>query len=224
MPSQIAPQQPFRLVSRERPQNIAGRLYFATARLRVDDEVMEFDLLASLYGIVSGEVTGDSAALLTAAAFSYLQQAPVENRAAVAHLGCDLTRSPAAMLDSFRAFVAAGLVGRDENGGYFHLDRQRAIGCQRDGEDVPPHAQLSESMRPVEPDGPVFYNKASVGGLGHHAAVTWKRLKAIGSAGATPEDLSTSVGYTLPTIRKHLAGLARYELAEETGGRGAPRR
>ncbi|WP_374777076.1 hypothetical protein OG756_34245 [Streptomyces sp. NBC_01310] len=217
--SQIAPRQPFHLVSRELPHNIGGRLYFATARLRVDDEVMEFDLLASLHGIVSGEVAGDCAAMLTAAAFSYLQQAPVENRTPVSHLGCDFTRSPAAMIDSVRAFVAAGLVGRDENGGYFDLDRHRAIGRQREADAVPPHARLSEVVASFEPDGPVFYNKARVGGLGHHAAATWKRLKALGSAGATPEDLSTSVGYTLPTIHRHLAGLARYALAEETGGR-----
>ncbi|MFI1060449.1 hypothetical protein ACH4TC_00980 [Streptomyces spororaveus] len=217
--SHIAPQQPFRLVHRKCPQNIAGRLYFATARLHVDGEVMEFDLLASLHGIAAGEITGDYAAILTAASFSYLQQAPVENKMTMSHLGCDLTRSPASMLDSVRSFLAAGLIGRDEHGGYFYLDRYRALGGQREVEDLPPRARTAEFMSTFEPDGPVFYNKARNGGLGHHAAATWKRLKSLGSAGATPEALSASVGYTIPTIRKHLTGLARYEMVEESGGR-----
>ncbi|MFG3257320.1 hypothetical protein [Streptomyces sp. NPDC048172] len=70
---------------------------------------------------------------------------------------------------------------------------------------------------PGEADGPVFTTKARDGGLGAHAARTWRELKAYGRSGATAEDLAASVGYTLPTVRKHLTGLARFGMAEETG-------
>ena len=62
----------------------------------------------------------------------------------------------------------------------------------------------------------MFATKVRDGGLGQHAARTWCELKASSGPGTTAEDLAASVGFTLPTIRKHLSGLARYGMAEES--------
>ena len=70
-----------------------------------------------------------------------------------------------------------------------------------------------------EADGPVFYNSATNGGLGHHAARTWRQLRVYGAEGATVGDLCASVGYQARTILKHLSGLARYGLAVQEGER-----
>ncbi|WP_461019388.1 helix-turn-helix domain-containing protein [Streptomyces daliensis] len=67
-------------------------------------------------------------------------------------------------------------------------------------------------------DAPVFSGPARDGGLGRNAARTWERLE--GSAdGTTVDELCASVGYTAPTIRKHLSGLAEHGMAEERDGR-----
>lgn len=100
------------LVHRSQPELIDGRLYMATARMRMDKEVMEFDLLASLHAIATGKLTGECADILAATAFLYVQQAPMPLPA------CDLTTSPAAMIDSFRRLINDGFVGCDEYGGY----------------------------------------------------------------------------------------------------------
>ncbi|MGW7519918.1 hypothetical protein ACWGJ2_30505, partial [Streptomyces sp. NPDC054796] len=67
-------------------------------------------------------------------------------------------------------------------------------------------------------DAAVFSGPARDGGLGRNAARTWERLE--GSAdGTTVDELCVSVGYTAPTIRKHLSGLAKHGMAEERDGR-----
>lgn len=76
-----------------------------------------------------------------------------------------------------------------------------------------------QKLASFEPAGPVFYNKARDGGLGHHAQRTWDRLKELRPRGATVEDLCETVGYTERTINKHLEGLSRYGLAEQQGDR-----
>lgn len=69
----------------------------------------------------------------------------------------------------------------------------------------------------MEPDGPIFARRSRDGGLGHHAARTWRQLQAAGADGMTIEDLCAAVGYQSPTIRKHVEGLVRYELAKAIG-------
>jgi predicted transcriptional regulator len=71
-------------------------------------------------------------------------------------------------------------------------------------------------LESFEPAGPVFYNKARDGGLGHHAQRTWARLNQVGAA--TVEELSETVGYTPATILKHLQGLERYSMAKLRSG------
>ncbi|MGR8012307.1 hypothetical protein [Streptomyces hypolithicus] len=87
---------------------------------------------------------------------------------------------------------------------------------------VPPQPSISSAARDLgsftesfEPAGPIFYNKARDGGLGHHAQRTWARLKEVGTRGATVEDLCEAVGYQARTITKHLEGLSHYGLAEQ---------
>lgn len=70
-----------------------------------------------------------------------------------------------------------------------------------------------------EEDGPLFYNRVSDGGLGHHAARTWHHVKLAGAEGTTVDELCQTVGYQPPTILKHLNGLARYGMAEQRGDR-----
>lgn len=93
---------------------------------------------------------------------------------------------------------------------------------------APAHTASSEPQGPgepaarEEPAGPVFYNSARNGGLGLHAARTWRQLDAAGSAGVSVDELCAAAGYQAPTITKHLKGLARYGLAEQHGDRWQP--
>ncbi|MEU3657881.1 hypothetical protein AB0E67_35080 [Streptomyces sp. NPDC032161] len=103
----------FPLVHRAKPEVINGRMYMATARMHLDSgEVAEFDLLATLHAIATGELTGVCADIMAALAFTYIQQAPIPlaNR--------DLITTPTALVDSFRRLVADGFMGCDHHGGY----------------------------------------------------------------------------------------------------------
>ncbi|WP_328580988.1 hypothetical protein [Streptomyces sp. NBC_00370] len=92
----------------------------------------------------------------------------------------------------------------------------------------PAHTATSEPQGPgepaaqEEPAGPVFYNSARNGGLGLHAAKTWRELNTAGASGVSVDELSAAAGYQAPTITKHLKGLARYGLAEQNGDRWQP--
>jgi hypothetical protein len=105
-------QSPFPLVRRSGPRLIRGRLYMATARLRVDGDMFEFDLLASLYAVATGELTGVCADLMAAYAFTYIQKSPIPLPE------CNLTTSPTALVDSIRRLIDEGFIGRDKHGGY----------------------------------------------------------------------------------------------------------
>ncbi|MEU9419394.1 hypothetical protein [Streptomyces sp. NPDC051000] len=79
----------------------------------------------------------------------------------------------------------------------------------------------------ADPDGPqshhtLFHTSASNGGLGLPAARTWNGLRATARTGATLEELSAAVGFTQPTIAKHLKALAAFRLAEQRGPRWHP--
>ncbi len=73
-----------------------------------------------------------------------------------------------------------------------------------------------------EPHHDLFHTSASNGGLGLPAARTWDGLRATAPAGATLEELSAAVGFTPPTIAKHLKALAAFRLAEQRGPRWHP--
>ncbi|MFE2528349.1 hypothetical protein ACFXEL_29435 [Streptomyces sp. NPDC059382] len=80
---------------------------------------------------------------------------------------------------------------------------------------------------PADPSVPgphhdLFHTSARNGGLGLPAARTWDGLRATAPAGATLEELSAAVGFTPPTIAKHLKALAAFRLAEQRGPRWHP--
>ncbi|MEU0001855.1 hypothetical protein ABZ069_33595 [Streptomyces microflavus] len=117
-------QGPAVAVYRDQPELIDGRAYPATARMNVDGEPMKFDLIASMYAVVHGEVTGPCAGILTALALTYMEDHP----GLLASLSPD-EEPPltiAALTDSFRRFFEEGIIGRDENGGYISFDRLHA--------------------------------------------------------------------------------------------------
>ncbi|MER6075472.1 hypothetical protein ABT187_43210 [Streptomyces sp. NPDC001817] len=116
-------------VHRAKPEVIDGRMYPATARVRLDNgERAQFDLLGTLYALATGELTGECADIVAALAFVYMEQAPlpIPEREALT--------SPAAMVDSFRRLIADGFIGRDENGGYLTATPLDAVPARR-----PPH-------------------------------------------------------------------------------------
>ncbi|MER5778815.1 hypothetical protein ABT144_31940 [Streptomyces sp. NPDC002039] len=93
------------------------------------------------------------------------------------------------------------------------------------------HPVSSSGADPVaaaaDPSGPephhdLFHTSVRNGGLGLPAARTWDGLRATAPAGATLEELSAAVGFTPPTIAKHLKALAAFRLAEQRGPRWHP--
>ncbi|MFD6478908.1 hypothetical protein ACFWEH_35935 [Streptomyces anulatus] len=111
-------------VYRDQAELIDGRAYPATARMNVDAEPVKFDLIANMYAVAHGEVTGPCAGVLTALALTYTEN----------HQGLLKSISPdeeppltiAALTDSFRRFFEEGLLGRDGNGGYSSFERLHA--------------------------------------------------------------------------------------------------
>lgn len=104
---------PVPTVFRDKPAVIGGRMYPPTARTRLEDEDTVFDLIASLYAVVHGEVTGPCADILTVICHAWLQRCPVgfpflEDIPA----SCTALRVRAACL------FANGVYGRDKHGGY----------------------------------------------------------------------------------------------------------
>ncbi|MFJ7416735.1 hypothetical protein ACIQWZ_38990 [Streptomyces sp. NPDC098077] len=85
---------------------------------------MKFDLIANMYAVIHGEVTGPCADILTALALTSMED----------HPGLLVPLSPdeepplttAALTDSFRRFFDEGILGRDEKGGYISFDRLHA--------------------------------------------------------------------------------------------------
>ncbi|MGW6463969.1 hypothetical protein [Streptomyces rubiginosohelvolus] len=112
-------------VYRDQAELIDGRAYPATAWMNVDGERMKFDLIANMYAVVHGEVTGPCADILAALALTYTEN----------HQGLLASISPdeeppltiAALTDSFRRFFDEGLLGRDENGGYISFESLHAV-------------------------------------------------------------------------------------------------
>ncbi|MER6655242.1 hypothetical protein ABT248_32475 [Streptomyces sp. NPDC000971] len=108
-------------VYRDKPEVVDGRAYPPTARMDVDGQQMKFDLIASMYAVVHGEVTGPCADILAALALTHTRD----------HQGLLTSISPdeevplttAALTDSFRRFFQEGLLGRDEKGGYISFER-----------------------------------------------------------------------------------------------------
>lgn len=119
------PRQPnlHRLVFRDQVELIEGRAYPATATMTVDGKPMQFDLIANMYGIVRGEVSGVSADILAALAFTYLVEQKPD---LMSSLGEELPKTPRELVDSFRRLVDDGFFGRDENGGYLNLNHVHA--------------------------------------------------------------------------------------------------
>ncbi|MFJ8762868.1 hypothetical protein [Streptomyces cyaneofuscatus] len=111
-------------VYRDQVELIDGRAYPATARMTVDGERMKFDLIANMYAVVHGEVTGPCADIMAALVLTYMED----------HPGLLVSLSPdenppltiAALTDSFRRFFEEGLIGRDEKGGYISFERLHA--------------------------------------------------------------------------------------------------
>ncbi|MFD7499009.1 hypothetical protein ACFV8T_43225 [Streptomyces sp. NPDC059832] len=85
---------------------------------------MEFDLIANMYAVVHGEVTGPCADVLTAMALAYTE----DHQGLLASISSDeeppLTTT--ALTDSFRRFFQEGVLGRDERGGYVSFERLHA--------------------------------------------------------------------------------------------------
>lgn len=111
-------------VHRDQIELVDGRAYPATARMNVEGEVMKFDLIANMYAVIRGEVTGPCAGILVALTQAYMED----------HPGMLTSLSPdekppltiAALTDSFRRFFDEGIIGRDEKGGYINFDRLHA--------------------------------------------------------------------------------------------------
>ncbi|MFE1334480.1 hypothetical protein [Streptomyces microflavus] len=111
-------------VYRDQAELIDGRAYPATARMNVEGELMKFDLIASMYAVIHGEVTGPCADILAALALTYMEDHP----GLLASLSQDAEPplTIAALTDSFRRFFEEGITGRDENGGYISFERLHA--------------------------------------------------------------------------------------------------
>lgn len=61
---------------RDEAELVDGRAYPATSRLPLDGEQMRFDLIANMYAVTHGEVTGPCADMLAALALTYLESHP----------------------------------------------------------------------------------------------------------------------------------------------------
>ncbi|MEU8545362.1 hypothetical protein AB0C52_36085 [Streptomyces sp. NPDC048717] len=109
---------------RDRAEIIDGRAYPATARMKLDGEQVTFDLIANMYAVVHGEVTGPCADILTALALAYTQ----DHQGLLPPISTDegTPVTPAALKDSFRRFFQEGTLGRDEKGGFISLERLHA--------------------------------------------------------------------------------------------------
>ncbi|GHF37971.1 hypothetical protein GCM10010218_18880 [Streptomyces mashuensis] len=85
------------------------------------------------------------------------------------------------------------------------------------------HRRVNRTPRPAGPPRPrpgtAVVHAASAPRLGRHEARTWEGLRALGTGGASVEELSAAVGYQARTVLKHVNGLAGQGLAELRGDR-----
>ncbi|MEU1091472.1 hypothetical protein ABZ401_32495 [Streptomyces sp. NPDC005892] len=111
-------------VYRDKAELAGGRAYPATSRMIVDGEQMKFDLIANMYAVVHGEVTGPCADILTAMALAYTE----DHQGLLASISPDEEppRTTTALTESFRRFFQEGVLGQDEKGGYVSFERLHA--------------------------------------------------------------------------------------------------
>ncbi|RLU82517.1 hypothetical protein CTZ27_29755 [Streptomyces griseocarneus] len=99
-----------------------GRAYLATTRLAVEGQPAHFDLVASMYAVVTGEVTGPCADILTACALTGLQQHPH----LLPSLGQQTPSTIAGLVACFRRLIAEEICGRDDQGGFISIRQLHA--------------------------------------------------------------------------------------------------
>ncbi|MFQ6196991.1 hypothetical protein [Streptomyces sp. NPDC000405] len=99
-----------------------GRAYLATARLNVEGQSMRFDLDATMYAVVKGEVTGSCADIITARALTGLEQYP----SLLPSLGQQTPTTVPGLVACFRRLIEEGFCGRDDHGGYISIRQLHA--------------------------------------------------------------------------------------------------